>query len=84
MPQSILAFLESTSFEDAIRNVISLGGDADTMGAITGSIAWAYYGTDGITPDMQALWDQAKNRIPEELIERAEKFREFCERSIHH
>ena len=80
VPQSILAFLESTSFEDAIRNVISLGGDADTMGAITGSIAWAYYGRDGITPDMQALWDQARKYIPEELIERAEDFREFCER----
>ena len=80
MPESIQAFLESTDFETAIRNVISLGGDADTMGAITGSIAWAYYGRDGITPDMQALWDQARKYIPEELIERAEDFREFCER----
>lgn len=84
VPESIQAFLESTDYETAIRNVISLGGDADTMGAITGSIAWAYYGRDGITPDMQALWDQAKKYIPEELIERAEDFREFCERIIHH
>ncbi len=55
VPESIQAFLESTSFEDAIRNTISLGGDADTMGAITGSIAWAYYGRDGLTPDMEEL-----------------------------
>lgn len=44
VPQAIMAFLESTSFEDAIRNAISLGGDSDTIGAITGSIAEAYYG----------------------------------------
>ena len=43
VPQSIQAFLESASFEDAVR-AISLGGDADTMAAITGSIAEAYYG----------------------------------------
>ena len=35
VPQAIIAFLESTDFEDAIRNAISLGGDSDTIGAIT-------------------------------------------------
>ena len=44
VPQAIIAFLESTDFEDAIRNAISLGGDSDTIGAITGSIAEAAYG----------------------------------------
>lgn len=44
VPQAIQAFLESTSFEDAIRNAISLGGDSDTLAAITGGIAEAYYG----------------------------------------
>ena len=44
VPQAIMAFLESTSFEDAIRNAISIGGDSDTISAITGSIAEAYYG----------------------------------------
>lgn len=44
VPQAIEAFLESTSFEDAIRSAISIGGDSDTIGAITGSIAEAYYG----------------------------------------
>lgn len=44
VPQAIEAFLESTSFEDAIRNAISIGGDSDTIAAITGSIAEAYYG----------------------------------------
>lgn len=44
VPQAIVAFLESTDFEDAIRNAVSLGGDSDTLAAITGSIAGAYYG----------------------------------------
>jgi ADP-ribosylglycohydrolase len=44
VPQAIKAFLESVSFEDAIRNAISIGGDSDTLAAITGSIAEAYYG----------------------------------------
>lgn len=46
VPEAIVAFLESESFEDAIRCAISLGGDSDTQGAITGSIAEAYYGVD--------------------------------------
>jgi ADP-ribosylglycohydrolase len=44
VPQAIKCFLESTSFENAIRTAISLGGDSDTIGAITGAIAEAYYG----------------------------------------
>lgn len=44
VPQAIACFLEATSFEDAIRTAISLGGDSDTIGAITGAIAQAYYG----------------------------------------
>jgi len=44
VPQALQAFFESTSFEDAIRNAISIGGDSDTIGAITGAVAEAYYG----------------------------------------
>jgi len=43
VPEAIIAFLESDNFEDAIRKAISLGGDSDTIGAITGSIAEAFY-----------------------------------------
>lgn len=43
VPESIICFLESVSFEDTIRNAVSLGGDADTQAAIAGSIASAYY-----------------------------------------
>ena len=44
VPQALEAFFESTDFEDAIRNAISIGGDSDTLAAITGGIAEAYYG----------------------------------------
>ena len=44
VPESIMAFLDSTGYEDAVRNAISLGGDADTMACIAGAIAEAYYG----------------------------------------
>ena len=44
VPQALEAFFESTSFEDAMRNAISIGGDSDTLAAITGGIAEAYYG----------------------------------------
>lgn len=44
VPQAIVAFLESRSFEDAVRNAVSIGEDSDTLAAIAGSIAEAYYG----------------------------------------
>ena len=47
VPQAIVCFLESTSFEDAIRTAISLGGDSDTIADITGAIAEACYGIPG-------------------------------------
>lgn len=51
VPQAIEAFLESNDFEDAIRNAISIGGDSDTLAAITGGIAEAYY---GISPQLKS------------------------------
>ena len=44
VPEAIIAFLESSDFEDAIRKAISLGGDSDTLACITGGIAEAFYG----------------------------------------
>ena len=45
MPEAIIAFLDSSDYEDAIRLAISLGGDADTLACITGGIAEAFYGS---------------------------------------
>lgn len=44
VPQALEAFFESSSFEDAIKNAVSIGGDSDTIAAITGAVAGAYYG----------------------------------------
>ncbi|MDR1509617.1 MAG: ADP-ribosylglycohydrolase family protein [Synergistaceae bacterium] len=47
VPEAITAFLESAGFEDAVRKAVSLGGDSDTLAAITGSIAEGFYGIPG-------------------------------------
>lgn len=69
VPQSILAFLEADSVEGAIRNAISLGGDADTLAAIAGSIAEAFYG--GVTEGMAG---EIRQWLPLELWEIVERF----------
>lgn len=46
VPPALIAFFESSDFEDAIRNAISLGGDSDSLACITGGVAGAYYGVD--------------------------------------
>lgn len=68
VPQALEAFFESTGFEDAIRNAISIGGDSDTIAAITGGIAEAYYGID------KELRDRAKTYLDEPLLEILTKF----------
>jgi ADP-ribosylglycohydrolase len=68
VPQSIIAFLESSGFEDAIRNAISLGGDADTMACIAGAIAEAYYGgvpAEIATPVLARLDDRLRSVVRE-------------------
>ena len=62
VPEAIIAFLESKDFEDAIRNAVSLGGDTDTLGAITGSIAEAFYGISDV------LIAECRSRIDEGLM----------------
>lgn len=62
VPQALEAFFESTSFEDAIRNAISIGGDSDTIGAITGAVAGAYY---GIPRD---IYEKAVSHLPASLL----------------
>lgn len=69
VPQSILAFLESNSTEDAIRKAISLGGDADTQACIAGSIAEAFYGD--IPKDLE---HRVKHLLPAEFIQVLEQF----------
>ncbi|MCD8085678.1 MAG: ADP-ribosylglycohydrolase family protein [Clostridiales bacterium] len=72
VPEAIIAFLESTDFEDAIRNAISLGGDSDTLAAITGSIAEAAYGI----PDW--MKDKAISYLDEPLRDVLRRWEQFC------
>ena len=63
VPQAITAFLESRDFEDALRTAVSLGGDSDTLAAITGSIAEAFYGVP------EYLKQECRKRLTPELAE---------------
>ena len=63
VPQAIACFLEAGSFEDAVRNAVSLGGDSDTQAAIAGSLAEPYFGIPArlkaraynyLTPDLRS------------------------------
>lgn len=69
VPQAIIAFLESTDYEDAIRNAVSLGGDSDTIACITGGIAHAFYGE---VP--KAIANAALSRLDELIHTVAVKF----------
>ncbi len=71
VPQAIEAFLESSSFEDAVRTAVSLGGDSDTLAAITGSIAEAYYGV----PD--DIRKKALTYLNHELLSIFEEWEEY-------
>lgn len=68
VPQALKAFFESADFEDAIRNAISIGGDSDTIGAICGSVAEAYYGV----PD--EIKNKALGFLDERLLKIYEEF----------
>jgi ADP-ribosylglycohydrolase len=70
VPQALIAFLESTDYEDAIRNAISLGGDADTLGCITGGIAEAFYG--GVPQD---IVNEVMKRLDPNLLVVVDGFR---------
>lgn len=73
VPESIICFLESKDYEDCVRLAISMGGDADSMGAIAGSIAAAYYGK--ITEDIvEKCW----NKLSADIQEIVKEFKEYC------
>ena len=69
VPESIIAFLDSKDYEDALRLCISLGGDADTMGAITGAIAGAYY--NRMT---YALYKFGMEKLPDDIKDIIKEF----------
>ena len=74
VPEAIIAFLESDSYEDAIRKAVSLGGDADTQACMAGAIAEAFYGD---VPE--AYKELALSRLPTDLWEVATAFERFVD-----
>lgn len=74
VPIALQCYLESTSFEDAIRNAISLGGDSDTLAAITGSFAEARYGA----PEELKRW--AYSKLDDRMRKVVDEFEKYCER----
>jgi len=69
VPESIIAFLESKDFEDAVRKAVSLGGDSDTMACIAGGIAHSFYGE--IPENIVA---NVRERLPDEFLEIIDRF----------
>ena len=63
VPPALTAFFESSGFEDAIRNAISVGGDSDSLACITGGVAGAYYGVD------VPMANQVLGRMDEQLVD---------------
>lgn len=76
VPQAICAFLESDSYEDTIRGGVSLGGDSDTLAAIAGSVAIAFYKT--MSSDTH---ENIKARIDEPMLDVCKRFQESCGRN---
>lgn len=73
VPQALVSFLESDSYEDTIRNSISLGGDSDTLAAIAGSIAIAYY------KEMpEDIFGEISSRLDSRLLDICERFQKHC------
>jgi ADP-ribosylglycohydrolase len=69
VPEAILSFLESTSYEDCVRNAVSLGGDADTLACIAGGIAEAFYG-----PPLPGIVSGVRGILAPELWDIVERF----------
>ncbi len=61
LPKALVSFFEGDSYEDVVRNAVSLGGDTDTLGAIAGAMAEAYYGVP------ENLIESGKNFIPKDM-----------------
>lgn len=70
-PQALVCFMEGTDYESTIRNAVYTKGDTDTIAAIAGSIAEAFYGTKSIPQEMV---DGAKERLTPEIIDLVNRF----------
>lgn len=72
VPEAITVFLESTSFEDCIKLGVSIGGDSDTLCAIAGSIAEAYYGIP------MGIKNKCREYLTDDILEIIDEFEKRC------
>ncbi len=70
VPESIIAFLDGEDFEDTVRNAVSIGGDSDTIAAMAGSIAEAFFGIP------EWVQEKALDYLDEEMVDVYKKFQE--------
>ena len=75
MPQALTCFFEGKDFEDTIRNAVSIGGDSDTVAAIAGGVAEAFFGIP------TALIDEAKLYLDDDLLQIAENIEKELKRN---
>ena len=75
MPQALVCFFEGESYEDVIRNCISIGGDSDTIAAIAGGIAEAFYGV----PEKYQI--KAERFLPPVLVQIVLDFRQWVSKA---
>lgn len=79
VPAAIICFLESQDYADCLKLAISLGGDADTLAAIAGPMAYAYY------KEMpEELIRNAKAKLPDWMLELSERFDKYCASNLYH
>jgi ADP-ribosylglycohydrolase len=69
VPESFIAFLEASSYEEAVRLAVSLGGDADTQACIAGALAEARFG--GVPENIES---RARERLPSQFLEVLDEF----------
>ena len=76
LPKALASFFEGISYEDTVRNAVSLGGDTDTLAAIAGAMADAMY---GVPEDIVA---EGRARLPKDLRSVVEKFEDFTNENL--
>ena len=75
VPPAFIAFLDSDNYESAVRNAVSLGGDADTLACIAGALAEAYY------KEIPAkIIDETRKRLPQEFLDIIDEFYEVMKK----
>ncbi|MBR3031814.1 MAG: ADP-ribosylglycohydrolase family protein [Clostridiales bacterium] len=72
LPKAIRSFIEGESYEDVVRNAVSLGGDTDTLAAIAGAMAEAFYGVP------RGLKHECRERIPKDMLAVLKRFRKIA------